>query len=387
MMQMSSMQLIEKLIGFDTISRNSNLALIEWVADYLDGYGIGCELFYDDDHQKANLFATIGPDDQGGIVLSGHTDVVPVDGQDWSSDPFKVKRGEGRLFGRGTADMKSFIAIALAQVPHLTRNALTEPVHFALSFDEEVGCLGVRHLLADLAERDVKPRYCVVGEPTSMGVIRGHKGKLSLRCHVHGLGGHSGLTHRAVNALEAACEAVAFLKSIAREFRDDGIFDEAFDPPYTTVHTGVIQGGTQLNIVPDYCRFDFECRHLPADDPHQVLSRLKHYIESTLLPEMRAVFGDARIEFETLAEFAGLDAAEDHPVVALAQQLSESTTAGKVSFGTEAGLFSEIGIQAVVCGPGDIRQAHKADEYIELDQIAACEQFMQRLLSRVGAHG
>jgi len=377
--------LIERLIGFDTTSRNSNLELIEFVVAYLAEHGVEAERVYNEERSKANLFATIGPTDRGGIVLSGHTDVVPVDGQEWSSDPFAVEERDGRLYGRGTSDMKSFIAVVLATVPRLAKAKLATPVHLAFSYDEEVGCLGVRPLLAELARRPVKPRACLVGEPTSMGVIRAHKGKLSMRCHVTGRECHSGLAHLGVNAVEAAAEAIAHLKGMARRFRDNGPYDQELAPPYTTVHTGVVHGGTALNIVPRECHFDFEFRHLPADDPKALLAELQRHVERELLPEMRAVAPEAGFRFEPISTFPGLDTPENADVVQLAKALSGGNSTGKVSFGTEAGLFSKIDIPTVVCGPGSIEQAHKPDEWIALEQVARCEQFMERLLEHVTA--
>lgn len=242
--------MIRTLVGFDTTSRESNLALIEWVRDYLAGHGVASELFFDEERRKANLFATIGPEDRGGIALSGHTDVVPVDGQDWSTDPFALAEKNGRLYGRGTADMKSFIAVALALVPEFLGRELATPIHLALSYDEEVGCLGVRRMIAALEGRPDKPLLCIVGEPTEMKPVIGHKGKRSLRCHVHGYECHSALAHEGVNAVEAAAEIVAYLKSMARRFRDEGPYDPDFVPPYTTVHTGRISGGTASTSSP-----------------------------------------------------------------------------------------------------------------------------------------
>ena len=377
--------LIERLVAFDTTSRNSNLELIEFVADYLADFGIESEKVFNEERSKANLYATIGPTDRGGIVLSGHTDVVPVDGQDWHSDPFQVTERDGRLYGRGTSDMKSFIAVVLACVPRLSRATLGIPLHLAFSYDEEIGCLGVRPLLAALAARPIRPQACIIGEPTGMQVIRAHKGKLSLRCHVTGHECHSGLAHLGVNAVEAAAEAIAHLKSMARRFRDNGPYDAELSPPYTTVHTGVVHGGTALNIVPKDCRFDFEFRHLPSDDPRALLAELQRHIETALLPEMHRVQPGTGFRFDELSSFPGLDTPETAEVVQLAKTLSGGNSTGKVSFGTEAGLFSAIDIPTVVCGPGSIEQAHKPDEWVALDQVARCEQFMARLLEHVGA--
>jgi acetylornithine deacetylase len=377
--------MIERIIAFDTTSRNSNLDLIRWIESYLAGHGIASELFFDDEGRKANLFATIGPADRGGVMLSGHTDVVPIDGQEWTVEAFRVTPRDGRLYGRGTTDMKSFVAVVLAMVPRFQAAPLKTPIHLAFSFDEEVGCLGVRKMIAGLADRPVRPAACIVGEPTEMQVIVGHKGKLSYRCHVRGFECHSSICHTGVNAVEAAAEVIAYLKRMARRMRDQGPHDRAFDPPYTTVHTGVIQGGTALNIVPKDCWFDFEFRYLPGADPHQLLAEVRDYAETTLLPEMRAVHADTGFSWSQLSEFPGLGTADDAPVADLARALSGSNRSGKVAFGTEAGLFEAAGIPTVVCGPGSIAQAHKPDEFIAIDQVAACEAFLERLTERLSA--
>ena len=377
--------MVRRLVGFDTTSRGSNLALIDFVRDYLEGYGVPSELVFDETGQKANLYATIGPAGIGGIMLSGHTDVVPIDGQDWHSDPFAVAENGGKLYGRGTADMKSFIAVALALLPELLARRLHTPIHFSFSYDEEVGCRGVRRLIAELSRRADRPRLCIVGEPTQMQVVTGHKGKRTMRCHVHGFECHSSLAHLGVNAVEAAAELVAKLKRMAREKRRHGPFDPAFDPPYTTIHTGVIHGGTAVNIVPKDCSFDFEFRLLAGDDPDALVGELSAYAESEVLPEMRAVRPDTGLQLEELTSFPALDTPGDAEVARLAAALTGANGTGKVSFGTEGGLFQEAGIPTVVCGPGSIEQAHKPDEFIALDQIGQCERFLRRLFDRVGA--
>lgn len=377
--------MIRTLVGFDTTSRESNLALIEWVRDYLAGHGVASELFFDEERRKANLFATIGPKDRGGIALSGHTDVVPVDGQDWSTDPFALAEKNGRLYGRGTADMKSFLAVALALVPEFVGRELATPIHLALSYDEEVGCLGVRRMIAGLEGRPDKPRLCIVGEPTEMKPVIGHKGKRSLRCHVHGYECHSALAHEGVNAVEAAAEIVAYLKSLARRFRDEGPYDPDFVPPYTTVHTGRISGGTALNIVPKDCRFDFEFRFLPGVDPEALVEEVVRFASTRVEPEMKSVRPETGIQFEELTSFPGLAIDAEEEITQLVFALTGANATGKVSFGTEAGLYQKAGIPTVVCGPGSIDQAHKPDEFISLEQVRACEGFLRRLLDRVAA--
>ena len=377
--------MIRRLVAFDTTSALSNLALIEDVKAYLAGYGIDSRLTFDEAHGKANLYATIGPKDKGGIVLSGHTDVVPVEGQVWATDPFEVVQKDGLLYGRGTSDMKSFIAIALAFVPEFLAKPLKTPIHFAFSYDEEVGCIGVRRLLDILEKQPVKPAACIVGEPTSMKPVVAHKGKKSTRCHVHGLECHSSLAPTGVNAVEFAAEIVTHLRGMAKRKRTEGPFDPGFDPPHTTVHTGLMHGGTALNIVPKDCYFDFEFRHLPEDDPEELLGEVRAFVETKLLPEMHAIDPATGVRFEQISQIPGLDMKDDDPLTQLVMALSGANSTGKVAFGTEAGLFQQVGIPTIVCGPGDIAQAHKPNEFIALSQVAKGEAFMRRLLDRVRA--
>ena len=377
-----TIDMIKRLVAFDTVSRNSNLGLIAFVQEYLADLGVDAALTFDDARAKANLFATLGPPDRPGVVLSGHTDVVPVDGQDWHADPFTVAEREDKLFGRGTADMKSFIAVALAAVPEMLAHRLSRPIHLALSYDEEVGCLGVPRLLAALAALPVRPAACIVGEPTEMTVVTGHKGKKSLRCRVRGLACHSSLAPSGVNAIEMAAEVVSYLTRMGRRFRDQGPHDPAFDPPYTTVQTGVMAGGTAVNIVPAECSFEVEFRNLPVHDPEAACREVKAFAERELVPGMQAISPDTGFAWEESPGFPGLDTAEDADVTGLAKALSGVNATGKVSFGTEAGLFHEAGIPAIVCGPGSIEQAHKPDEFIALEQVAACEAFIARLIAR-----
>lgn len=381
-----TIEFIEELVRFDTVSRNSNLALIDFVRGYLADLGIDSRLVPDETGKKANLFATIGPADVPGIVLSGHTDVVPVDGQDWATDPFEAVEKDGRLYGRGTADMKSFLAVALALAPEMRERKLTAPIHFAFSYDEEMGCIGVRRLIAALDELSVKPKACIVGEPTGMKVVTAHKGKAAMRCLVRGLACHSSLAPYGVNAVEAAAVIVTRLKDMARRLREDGPFDSDFDPPFSTVHTGTISGGTALNIVPDECRFDFEVRTLPQVSPETFVAEIRDFAEREVVPAMREVSARTGVSWDALAGFPGLDTAADSDVVELAKQLTGDNAVAKVSFGAEAGLFQHAGIPSVVCGPGHIAQAHKPDEFVALDQVAKCESFIRRLIARLEAH-
>ena len=386
----ATVDMLRRLVAFDTTSRESNLALIHWVRDYLKGHGIDSLLVHDEAGRKANLFATIGssgpdgPNGAPGVVLSGHTDVVPVDGQDWSSDPFALAERDGRLYGRGTCDMKGFIAVALALVPELDPARPGPPLHLALSYDEEVGCHGVRRLLAALAEAGIRPRACVVGEPTHMQVVRAHKGKLSYRCHVRGYECHSSLAPRGVNAVEYAAEIVNYLTRMGRRFAERGPFDRDFDIPHTTVHVGTIQGGTALNIVPKDCRFDFEFRHLPAQDPEAMLQDVQGWAEREVAARMRAIQHDTGLTWEKLSSFPGAETDEGAEIVSLAKRATGRNSAGKVAFGCEAGLYDAAGIPTVICGPGHIDQAHKPDEFVSLAQLAECERFLRRIAAEPG---
>ena len=375
------------LVGFDTTSRESNLGLIEWVRDWLAHRGVAATLTYDDARRKANLFATIpaadGNANVGGIVLSGHTDVVPVDGQPWTTDPFVATPVGDRVHGRGVCDMKGFCATALALVPEFTARRLARPLHIALSYDEEVGCLGVRRLIDDLVARDVRPAGCIVGEPTRMRPVVAHKGKRSWRCRVQGHEAHSSLAPRGVNAVEIACRMVTRLSDLAADYRDRGRRDAAYDVPYTTVHVGTIRGGTALNIVPREATFDFEVRHLPHDDPESVVDALRRDA-AALLPAMHAVAPDTGFEIERLSTMPGFDTSGDTAIVALARSLAgDDAEVSKVSFGSEASRFHAAAIPSVVCGPGSIDQAHQPDEWIAVDQLARCESFVRRLADRL----
>lgn len=378
-----SIEMIKRLVSHDTTSRESNLQLVDWIRDYLNGFGIESHLTFDDDRRKANLYATIGPKDRGGIMLSGHTDVVPVDGQDWSSDPFEIVEADGKLFGRGTCDMKSFIAVALAHLPDFAARDLETPIHLAFSYDEEIGCIGVRRLIEQLRGLDVRPEMCVVGEPTDMKVVVAHKGKRSWSCEVTGMAAHSSLAPNAVNAIEFAAEIVSFIRARGKSLRSDGPFEEGFDPSHSTVHTGVIHGGTQLNIVPEHCMFQFEIRYLPFDDHAGFIEDVTRFARDELLPEMRAIYDGADIVISEMSGFPGLMTPDDADVTQVCGHLAASNETAKVSFGTEAGLFSAGGVPTVVCGPGSIEQAHKPNEFITLEQVARCDAFMTRLLERV----
>jgi acetylornithine deacetylase len=387
MSEASSRKLLERLIGFATVSRDSNLALIDFIRQYLADLGVESELFYNPERTKANLFATIGPRDRGGIVLSGHTDVVPVDGQAWTVEPFSLTEQEGRLYGRGTADMKGFIASVLAAVPLFLERTLTLPVHLAFSYDEEVGCLGVRPMLAELAKRAHKPRLCLIGEPTELKPVLGHKGKLAMRCHVQGAACHSAYAPYGVNAIQYAARLIGRLEEIGIQLAQPEQHDHRFDPPFSTVQTGVIKGGRALNIVPAECEFDFEVRALPGFDAQEVADKLQTYAETELLPAMRSVQPGTGIHLQPLSAYPGLATAPNSEAASLLALLSGSTEFGTVAFGTEGGLFNEAGIPTVVCGPGSMDQGHKPDEFITAEQLRGCDAMLARLAETLWASG
>lgn len=383
MSESSSRELLARLVGFATVSRESNLALIGFVRDYLAGLGVDCELFHNAEGTKANLFATIGPKDRGGVVLSGHTDVVPVDGQAWTVEPFALTERDGRLYGRGTADMKGFIASVLAAVPAFLAQPLKWPVHLAFSYDEEVGCLGVRSMLAALEQRPNKPRLCLIGEPTELKPVLGHKGKLAMRCQVQGAACHSAYAPYGVNAIEYAARLIGKLGEIGDGLARPEHHDERFDPPFSTVQTGVIKGGRALNIVPAECEFDFEVRALPGFQAQAVAEQLQAYAEVELLPRMRAVSADSDIRLQPLSAYPGLATPVDSEAAQLVALLSGSDDFGTVAFGTEGGLFDQAGIPTVVCGPGSMDQGHKPDEFVSVEQLKACDAMLLRLVEHL----
>ncbi|MGB5082867.1 MAG: acetylornithine deacetylase [Burkholderiales bacterium] len=374
-----SLELLEALIGFDTVSRNSNLGLIEWIRDYLKRLGIESRLSYDATRNKANLFATLGGSREPGLALCGHTDVVPVDGQPWDSDPFKAARREDRLYGRGSADMKGFIACTLAAAPMFLEAPLKRPVHLAYTYDEEVGCLGAPVLLRDLQAAGIRPSGCIIGEPTGMQVMIGHKGHRRYRCQVHGLEAHSSLAASGVNAIEYAARLIARLREIALELREHGPRDESFSVPYFTMSTGTIRGGTAANIVPRECEFHFDLRYLPGADADAPVERLRQYAARTLLPEMRRGAADTSIRIEMEEDAPALSTASDDRLTCLGTRLAHDARLGRVPFATDGGHFHRAGIPTIVIGPGSIEQAHKPNEYVSLGQIAKCDQFLANL--------
>jgi acetylornithine deacetylase len=386
----SSLDWTTRLVELDTTSRDTNLPLIEVVEAELKWLGIDSTRLPNADGSKANLVATLPGHDggtSGGVVLSSHTDVVPVDGQEWSSQPFTPEVRDGRLYGRGTADMKSFIGVVLALLPRYAAARLSEPVHLALSYDEEVGCLGAVDIAEHFRARAEQeggplPRACIVGEPTSMRVIPAHKSINLIDLVFHGKAAHSSLTPQGVNAVEYAARAITFIRGIADQRRAEGPFDEAYVVPHTTASVNVVQGGIAGNTVAERCHVQFEFRTVGADDPQEVLDRIEEHVRG-LEREMQAEDPSARVEMTPVALVPGLDTAADSPAIAFATGLGGIPSTDKVTYGTEAGLFDAVGIPTVVCGPGDIAQAHSPDEFVELAQVEACEQFLTRLLEQL----
>lgn len=378
-------EMIAKLVGFDTTSRNSNLPLMDFVVDYLKQHGVAATLVHNAERTKANLYATAGPAKAGGIVLSGHTDVVPVDGQDWQTDPFRVVERDGKLYGRGTTDMKSFTAVALALLPEFLARGMQIPLHLALSYDEEVGCLGAPSLIEHLLAHGPRPQSVIVGEPTNMEVVDAHKGIRAFRTSVHGHEVHSSQTHRGVNAIECAAELIAFLGALGQEMEARADATSRFDPPYTSVHVGVIEGGTALNIVPRLCRFFWEYRPLPGSDEEEVIARFERHVATDVRPRIKARAAEADIATEPGASVLTFRAAEGSPARTLALKLAGQNATAAASYGTEAGLFEDRALAAIVCGPGDIAQAHQPNEFVTLEQVEACARFFRRLMDHVCA--
>jgi acetylornithine deacetylase len=381
----STISFLERLVAFPTVSRESNLDIIAYVQDVLKALGVPSTLVHSEDGRKANLWATVGPDDRPGIALSGHTDVVPAAGQAWSSDPFTLARRNGNLYARGSADMKGFIACCLAMVQHAVKRKLATPIHLAFSYDEEIGCIGVRRLLDLLKTQVIKPRLCIVGEPTLMQVVTAHKGKLGFRVTAHGLEAHSSLAPIGVNAIYMAADLIAEIRRIQSEIAEHGARDGDYDVAYTTLHVGKIAGGDVMNIVPNQCSFDFEIRYLPQDDQHAIVAKIRAAAE-TVATHFRPVFGQARFDFAALQSYPALDTPVDSEAVNFVRSLTGGNSTGKITFGTEGGLFQQtLGIPAVVCGPGSIAVAHKPDEYVSEEQLAQCDHMLARLLDRLSA--
>jgi acetylornithine deacetylase len=380
---MDSVSILDKLIAFATVSRDSNLDLIRYVAELLEAHGIASQVIPSEDGHKANLFATIGPAAMAGVMLSGHTDVVPVDGQDWTLPPFEMTRRDGRLYGRGAADMKGFVACTISACIKASKLPLKTPLHLALSYDEEVGCIGVRSLIEMLQDAPQRPLLCIVGEPTNMQVATGHKGKIGARAVCRGREGHSALAPLALNAIHLGCDFVAALRAEQERLATVGARDGDYDIPYTTVHVGKMNAGVALNIVPNLCTLDFEIRNIAADDASAILDRLRAEAKRIVTAASSAA-PEAAIDIEIFNTYPGLDTPAVSQAVAFVKSLTGANGTIKVAYGTEGGFFSrDVGVPTVVCGPGSMAQGHKPDEFVSVEQLNRCDDMLEKLLDRL----
>lgn len=378
-------QILSDLIAFPSVSSDGNMELIAYAARLLEDCGAKVDHIIAPCGTKANLFATLGPEVDGGILLSGHSDVVPVSDQQWTSDPFEMIEKDGKLFGRGTCDMKGFIAATLAMAPLFAAKVTDRPVHFAFTYDEEIGCFGAQHLAEVLEERGLTPGVAIIGEPTEMRIIEGHKGCCEYTTHFHGLAGHGSLPDRGVNAVEYAARYVSKILELKDRLRTMAPADSPFEPPWTTINVGALNGGVANNVIPSNARIDWEMRPVQDGDADFVKGELARYCDEELIPLMRSVDPDAGIRLETIAEVAGLIPTEENEAKRIVSELTGANGADLVAFGTEAGIFQALGTDVVVCGPGSIEQAHKADEYLSLDQLQQCLTMLERLGDRL--HG
>ncbi|MBB3174451.1 acetylornithine deacetylase [Endobacter medicaginis] len=372
-------EILDRLVSFDTTSRNPNRDLIDWIAAWLLQRGVEAEILPDAGGGKANLHAVIGPRGPGGLALSGHVDTVPVDGQAWSSDPFTLREANGRLHARGAVDMKGFVASALACVPDLLERRLHRPVHLFVTYDEEVNCAGATALVAHLDATGDKPDWCVVGEPSGMKPIVAHKGRLSLRVRVRGKAGHSSQPEFGANAIHAAARAVARVADEQDRLAREGVRVDGFDPPFSTTHVGTISGGAILNIIPESAEFDMEWRTVPGDDALAELTRLQDHVARHIEPALKAGGGSGFV-YEILNELPPLSLPPGHALAQSVRHASGHNAEGRVSYGTEAGIYQNAGIATIVCGPGHIAQAHQPDEWIAVSELEACDVFLRRLV-------
>ena len=374
-----TLNLLNSLIGFNTVSSFSNMALIKFVQEYLKSCGIFCDIALNQDGDKADLVATIGPMVEGGIILSGHTDVVPVEGQNWDTDPFKMVEKDRRLFGRGACDMKGFIAVTLALVPHFKSLNLKKPIHLAFSYDEELGCLGAPSLIARICKKIPTPLAAIIGEPTSMKLVNAHKGTAAYETIIKGLPSHSSQVHLGVNAISYATACIRHLEKIGEQLKIEGSIDERFNPDHSTISVNTIVGGTATNIVPEDCKFTWDCRSILGDDGIMALNKFETYCEEILEPEMQRITCEAGIRTLIKSSVPPLVASHDNPAEDLVLYLTGQNQAEVVSFTAEAGLFQEAGIPSVICGPGSIDQAHRPNEFVDLTQIEECFNFLTKL--------
>jgi acetylornithine deacetylase len=376
-------EILADLIAFETVSADSNLEIIRYLTQRLEALGARCVETRDATGAKANVFATLGPDQPGGILLSGHTDVVPVADQDWTTDPFQMTEKDGRLYGRGTCDMKGFIAVALAFAETLDTSKLNQPLHFAFTYDEETGCLGAQNLVEDLSERGIVPDIAIIGEPTEMRVIEGHKGCFEYTTSFAGLEGHSSAPDDGVNAAEYAARYIGKLLELRHILKSRAPKGSPFEPPWTTVNVGRISGGVAHNVIASKAEVAWEMRPVQSSDAELVRKTLSDYVQHSLLPEMQAVHPEASITQEAVAEVQGLEPMDENAARELVAELTGANGTGVVAFATEAGLFQQLGVHAIVCGPGSITQAHKADEYVEIEQLDLCCRMLDRLGRRL----
>lgn len=383
---MDSLLWLSRLVSYDTTSHRSNLSLIHDVCAWLTSYDIESYLTYDASGEKANLIATIpgrGQDKKGGLMLSGHTDVVPVDGQTWKTNPFVATPIDDKIYGRGTCDMKGFLAVMLSLVPEFKKMALAKPIYLALSYDEEVGCHGAAKFIPELIKKNITPSACIVGEPTNMNLVSAHKGITVFHCVIQGFAAHSSLTPKGCNAIEYSAKLIAYIRSLADELKQNGPFDADFDVPFTSLSTNKIAGGIANNIVPEQCEFWFECRYLPQMSWQVVNEKIQYYIQHNLQPQMQKEYPQASITLQALASVPAFSADEKTSIICCAREIVADDKVHKVAYATEAGLFEKANIPTIICGPGSIEQAHKPDEFIMIDQLRQCENFLRLIAKKM----
>lgn len=374
---------LKQLVAFDTTSRNSNLQLIELIQNWFLQHQLSPQLIYNDTKSKANLFVTLPAFDgntKGGLILSGHTDTVPIDDQAWNTNPFEASERHGRIYGRGTCDMKGFLAVLLKLLPKFCKLQLTKPLHFVFSYDEEIGCLGIPSLIAHLEVLKIKPEGCLIGEPTNMQPVTANKGRLLFRCRIHGAAAHSSLTTHGCNAIEHAAQFICYLRSLAEQFKQQGPFDYDFDIPFTTLSTNMINGGSAFNIIPEWSEFAFEFRHLPQLNPQEIIDSIEKYIHDKLLPELRKEHQDAMIDLVKISDCPGLTTSEDEMIAQLIRRVTKVKKKSKAAYATEAGFYQQAKIPTIICGPGSIEQAHRANEFVTIDQLNECEKVLSSLV-------
>lgn len=383
-MPVSTRAILDKLISFPSVTSESNLPILDYCQGFLTERGFSCHRVYDETREKAGFYAVLGPEGPGGYMLSGHTDVVPTTGQAWSSDPFTMREADGKLYGRGTTDMKGFLACAMRAADRAAGRTLREPLKIAFSFDEEIGCVGIAKMIDQLVPTINKPRYCIVGEPTSMQIATGHKGKIAAEAICHGTNGHSAMAPDFLNALHLAADFITGMRAIQADLAKNGAQDDAYSIPCSTVHVGKLQGGVALNIVPEKAHLAFELRHLAADDPAMLMQRIRD-MAASIVAETAKAYPQAGITINQTNAYPGLDTSPDSDVVAAIGDLLDNPAQTKVAFGTEAGFFADLDIPTVVCGPGSMDQGHKPDEFVALEQLATCDRMLDRLLDTISA--